>query len=108
MTKKTAFNKPFTRQEPIPESGIEQAVALMRTGKLHRYNTGPGEVSEAAQLEKEFAEYLGMPYCLACASGGYALHVALKAAGINNGDKVITNAFTLAPVPGAIHNAGSH
>jgi dTDP-4-amino-4,6-dideoxygalactose transaminase len=106
MTKKTAFNKPFTRQEPIPESGIEQAVALMRTGKLHRYNTEPGEVSEAAQLEKEFAEYLGVPYCLACASGGYALHVALKAAGINNGDKVITNAFTLAPVPGAIHNAG--
>lgn len=106
MTKKTAFDKPFTRQEPIPESGIEQAVELMRSGKLHRYNTEPGEVSEAAQLEQEFAEYLGVPFCLACASGGYALHIALKAAGINNGDKVITNAFTLAPVPGAIHNAG--
>ncbi len=106
MTKNTTFDKPFTRQEPIPEAGIEQAVELMRTGKLHRYNTAAGEISETAKLEQEFADYLGVPYCLACASGGYALHIALKAAGLKAGDKVITNAFTLAPVPGAIHNAG--
>lgn len=106
MTNKVTFDKPFTRQEGIPESGIEKAVELMRTGKLHRYNTDAGEESEAAQLEREFADYLGVPYCLACASGGYALHIALKASGLNIGDKVITNAFTLAPVPGAIHNAG--
>ncbi len=78
----------------------------MRSGKLHRYNVAEGEVAEAAQLEREFADYLGVSYCLACASGGYALHVALKAAGLSPGDKVLTNAFTLAPVPGAIHNAG--
>jgi dTDP-4-amino-4,6-dideoxygalactose transaminase len=34
------------------------------------------------------------------------LHIALKACGIEAGDRVLTNAFTLAPVPGAIHNAG--
>lgn len=106
MTNKITFDKPFTRQEPIPESGIAEAVKLMRTGKLHRYNTDAGETSEAAALEREFADYLGVPYCLACASGGYALHVALKAAGLSPGDKVLTNAFTLAPVPGAIDNAG--
>ena len=106
MTEKNTFDKPFTRQEPIPESGIAEAVKLMRTGKLHRYNTDAGETSEAAALEREFADYLGVPYCLACASGGYALHVALKAAGLRPGDKVLTNAFTLAPVPGAINNAG--
>ena len=100
------FTKPFTRQEAIPEAGIQRAVDIMRTGKLHRYNTDEGETAEAALLEKEFAQYLGVPYCLACASGGYALHVALKAAGLEPGDQVLTNAFTLAPVPGAINNAG--
>ena len=101
-----SFEKSFTRQEPIPESGIQRAVEIMRSGKLHRYNVDEGETAEAALLEREFADYLGTDYCLACASGGYAMHVALKAAGLNAGDQVLTNAFTLAPVPGAINNAG--
>ena len=103
---KTVFDKPFTQQEPIPETGIEQAVEVLRSGRLHRYNSLPGESSEAALLEREYAEWQGAKYCLACASGGYAMHVALKAAGIQPGDAVLSNAFTLAPVPGAIDNAG--
>ena len=100
------FEKSFTQQEPIPEAAIERAVAVMRSGRLHRYNTGPGQDSEAALLERDFAAYQGARYCLACASGGYALHVAMKAAGLTPGDKVLANAWTLAPVPGAIDNAG--
>ena len=100
------FEKSFTQQEPISESAIAKAVEVMRTGKLHRYNTAPGEDSEAALLEKEFASSLNAKFCLACASGGYAIHIALKACGAKPGDTIITNAFTLAPVPGAIDNAG--
>jgi dTDP-4-amino-4,6-dideoxygalactose transaminase len=103
---KTVFNKPFTQQESIPETGIARAVEVMRSGRLHRYNVSEGETAEAALLETEFAAYMGQSYCLACASGGYALHIALKAAGIKPGEAVLTNAFTLAPVPGAIDNAG--
>jgi dTDP-4-amino-4,6-dideoxygalactose transaminase len=103
---KTVFRKPFTQQEAIPEAGIEQAIEVMRSGRLHRYNTLEGEIGEAALLEQEYAAYMGQSYCLACTSGGYALHVALKAAGIEPGDAVLCNAFTLAPVPGAIDNAG--
>ena len=100
------FNKPFTQQESIPEPGIERAIEVMRSGRLHRYNVIEGETAEASLLETEFAAYMGQKYCLACSSGGYALHIALKAAGIQQGDAVLTNAFTLAPVPGAINNAG--
>ena len=103
---KTRFNKPFTQQEAIPQAGIDAAVALMQTGRLHRYNTMTGETAAAAQLEREYAEYMGQRFCLACTSGGYAMHVALKAAGLRAGEAVLTNAFTLAPVPGAIDNAG--
>lgn len=104
--KKPVFSKPFTQQESIPEAGIERAVEVLRSGRLHRYNTVEGETAEAALLEREYAAYMGQRYCLACTSGGYALQIALKAAGLRPGESVLSNAFTLAPVPGAIDNAG--
>jgi dTDP-4-amino-4,6-dideoxygalactose transaminase len=100
------FTGNFTQQEPIPEAGIEAAVAVMRHGRLHRYNTVDGETAETVLLEQEFAAFKGAKYCLAVASGGYALTTALRACGIQHGDPVLTNAFTLAPVPGAIQGAG--
>ncbi len=105
-SEKTVFGKAFTQQEPIPEAGIDSALRVMRSGRLHRYNTIGDESAEAALLEREYAAYMGQRYCLACTSGGYALHVALRAAGLRRGEAVLTNAFTLAPVPGAIDNAG--
>ena len=106
--RKSVFSKPFTQQEAIPEAGIEHAVALLRSGRLHRYNTLTGEHSETALLEREYADYMGQRYCLACTSGGYSLHIALRAAGLEPGEAVLSNAFTLAPVPGAIDNAGGN
>ncbi len=100
------FTGSFTQQEPIPEAGIEAALAVLRHGRLHRYNTAPGELAEAALLEEEFAALTGAKYCLAVASGGYALGCALRAVGMRAGEPVLTNAFTLAPVPGAIAAAG--
>ncbi|WP_417259213.1 DegT/DnrJ/EryC1/StrS family aminotransferase [Celeribacter sp.] len=101
------FRGNFTQQEPIPEEAIEAAVAVMRSGRLHRYNVLPDEVGEVALLEEEFAAYTGAKYALAVASGGYALGCALRAVGVGAGDAVLTNAFTLAPVPGAIASVGA-
>ncbi|KAF1075700.1 DegT/DnrJ/EryC1/StrS aminotransferase family protein [Halodesulfovibrio sp. MK-HDV] len=105
MTK--VFTKDFTLQEAIPEESIENAIAVMRSGKLHRYNVAEGEKGETALLEEEFAQYIGKKYCLACSSCGAALYLALKGLGVAAGDKVLCNAYTLAPVPGAIENAGA-
>ncbi|UWR18263.1 DegT/DnrJ/EryC1/StrS family aminotransferase [Sulfitobacter pontiacus] len=101
------FSGSFTQQEPIPEEAIDAAVAVMRHGRLHRYNTAPGETAEAALLEQEFAAMVGAHYCLAVASGGYAIATALRAVGVKPGDRVLSNAFTLAPVPGAIAAVGA-
>jgi dTDP-4-amino-4,6-dideoxygalactose transaminase len=101
------FTGSFTQQEPIPEDGIEAAVAVLRSGRLHRYNTAPGEVAETVLLEEEFAALTGAKYCLAVASGGYALGCALRAVGVEAGQPVLTNAFTLAPVPGSIAALGA-
>jgi dTDP-4-amino-4,6-dideoxygalactose transaminase len=101
------FRGSFTQQEPIPEAGIDAALAVLRHGRLHRYNTSPGEVAETALLEEEFAAYVGARYCLALASGGAAMACALRALQVVPGDPVLSNAFTLAPVPGAIASMGA-
>ena len=101
------FTGSFTQQEPIPEAGIEAALAVLRHGRLHRYNVAPGEVAETALLEEEFASYVGARYCLALASGGAAMACALRALQVQPDDPVLSNAFTLAPVPGAIASLGA-
>ena len=106
MTLSTKFTKPFTQQEPIPAAAIERAVGVMHSGRLHRYNLAEGDANEASQLEREYAEWQGVDYCVACTSGGYAIQLALRACGVEPGDRVLANAYTLAPVPGAIHNVG--
>lgn len=98
------FTKPFTRQEPIPEAAIAAAVGVMRSGALHRYGADPSHV---AALEAEFATATGATHALAVASGGYAMGCALRALGIGPGDPVLTNGWTLAPVPGAIAAVGA-
>ena len=103
----TVFRKPFTQQEGIPEAGIKRAVEIMQTGRLHRYNLLPDEVGDVAALEMEYAKWQGAAYCVACTSGGYAIQLGLRICGVKSGDKVLANAYTLAPVPGAIHNVGA-
>lgn len=97
----------LTQQEPIPQSGVDAALALMRSGKLHRYGETGGKPSEVSALEAEFAQELGVRYCVAMNSCGSTMFVALKAAGVRHGDAVLSNCFTLAPVPGAIAHAGA-
>ncbi|WP_443635887.1 DegT/DnrJ/EryC1/StrS family aminotransferase [Candidatus Njordibacter sp. Uisw_058] len=103
---KLQFTKAFTQQEAIPEQAKQRVMELLDSGRLHRYNTVGNELSDAAMLEQEYAQYQGRKYCLACTSGGYGIHIALRAMGLQVGDEVLTNAYTLAPVPGAIHAAG--
>ena len=101
------FNGSFTQQEPISEVAIEAALKTLRSGRLHRYNTIEGEIDETSLLEVEFAELVGTKFALAVTSGGYAMGCALRAVGVKKDDLVLSNAFTLAPVPGAIDGVGA-
>ena len=92
---------------PIPEAGIDAAEAVLRGGWTHRYGETLGDASEAALLEAEFAAYLGTRYCVAVNSCGSSMYLALLCTGVRPGDPVLMNAFTLAPVPGAIAHAGA-
>jgi len=97
----------LTAQAPIPEAGVQAALALLASGKMHRYGEASGVPAEAALLEAEFAASLGRRYAVGMNSCGSTMFVALKCLDVGAGDVVLSNCFTLAPVPGAVAHAGA-
>lgn len=95
------------RPPEIPAVAIEDATALLASGRLHRYAEAGGGGGSVAELEREFARLMGRKYAVAVNSCGSALYLALKAVGVRPGDPVLMNAFTLGPVPGALDHVGA-
>jgi dTDP-4-amino-4,6-dideoxygalactose transaminase len=92
--------------DPIPVEGQEEALDLMRSGRLYRYNVHPGEDSTVSKCEQDIIAYTGHKYCVGLNSCGSALMLLLKTTGLQQGGKVISNAFTFGAVPSAIEHAG--
>lgn len=71
----------------IGEEEIAEVVATLRSGWL---TTGP----KVKQFEQEFARYIGCQQAVAVNSGTAALHLALEAVGITEGDEVLIPTMT--------------
>ncbi len=54
------------------------------------------------KMEKDLASYTGAEYCVAVVNGTAALHIALKLAGVQPGEGVITQAFSFISTSNAI------
>jgi dTDP-4-amino-4,6-dideoxygalactose transaminase len=91
--------------DPVPEEGQQEALEIMKSGKMYRYNVAPGEDSVVSKCEKEIADYTGFKYCVGLNSCGSALMLLLKTTGLKPGGKVLSNAFTFGAVPSAIEHA---
>ena len=68
---------------------------------------GPDCLGKTKKFETAFAQKIGMKHALAVTSGTAALIVALKAAGVGPGDKVIVPACTFIAAAGAVVCAGA-
>ncbi|QPD04848.1 MAG: dTDP-3-amino-3,4,6-trideoxy-alpha-D-glucose transaminase [Candidatus Nitrospira kreftii] len=62
---------------------------------------------EVECFEKEWAEYLGVSYCVGVASGTDALALALRATGVLPGDEVVTVSHTAVATIAAIEAIGA-
>jgi dTDP-4-amino-4,6-dideoxygalactose transaminase len=90
--------------DPIPVESQQEALEVMKTGRLYRCNVDPSEESIVSQYEKEATEYTGHKNCVALNSCGSAIMLLLKTTGLEQGAKVI--AFTFGAIPSAIEHAG--
>ena len=75
--------------QSISEEDIQAVVDVLRSDYL---TTGP----VVKEFEEKVATYTGAKYAVAVSSGTAALHAACFAAGIKEGDEVITSPFTFA------------
>lgn len=93
--------KKFPLAKPYITKKEEQAVLeVLRSGVL---SIGP----KIEAFEKKFAKFAGTRYACAVSSGTAGLHLALIAAGITEGDEVITSPFSFVASANAILYVGA-
>lgn len=76
----------------VPSLGAEEHKAVEEVLRSGWLTTGP----RVQQFEKEFAALVGCKYALAVNSATAALHLALEAIGVGEGDEVIVPVMTFA------------
>lgn len=84
----------------IEDEEIAEVVASMKSGWL---GTGP----KVASFENDFKRYKGADHAVALNSCTAALHLAILAAGIGEGDEVITTPMTFCATVNAIIHSGA-
>ncbi len=85
-----SFHRPY-----IAEEEIQEVLDTLRSGWL---TTGP----KTEQFEKEFTSYIGSKYAITVNSGTAALHLALDAIGLKQGEEVILPTMTFAATAEAV------
>lgn len=90
---------PYGRQI-IEDDDVAAVVDVLNSNWL---TTGPA----VGQFEEEFAKYVGSEYAVAVSSGTAALHLAMLAAGVSEGDEVIVSALTFVASANAARYVGA-
>ena len=86
-----------------PTLGEEEKALVWSAMEAGQLAQGP----RVAEFEERFAAFVRAPHAVAVSSGTTAIHLALLAAGIGEGDEVITVSFTFTASASAILHAGA-
>lgn len=76
----------------VPDIGEEEIQVVLETLRSGWLTTGP----KVKQFEENFAKYIGARHAIAVNSGTAALHLALDAVGVKEGDEVLVPTMTFA------------
>jgi dTDP-4-amino-4,6-dideoxygalactose transaminase len=88
----------------IGEEEVQAVVKVLRSGML---TSGLGAGPEVSAFEKKFADFAGAKHAIAVNTGTAALHAAVLAVGVKQGDEVILPSFTFVATAEAIVLAGA-
>jgi perosamine synthetase len=87
---------PIPLARPVLGAAEEEAVlGVLRSGRL---SLGP----RLQEFERAFAAWIGAPRASAVSSGTAGLHLALRAAGVSDGDEVVTTPFSFVASANAV------
>ena len=86
-----------------PQIGDEEKQAVMEVLDSGMLAQGP----RVKAFEEGFAKMCGVEHAVAASSGTTALHIAMLAHGLSNGDEVITSAFTFIASANSVLYAGA-
>jgi dTDP-4-amino-4,6-dideoxygalactose transaminase len=86
-----------------PAIGPEEIAGVVEALESGWLTTGP----RVATFEREFAAYVGAEHALGLNSCTAALHLSLLAAGVGQGDEVVTSPLTFCATANAIIHAGA-
>jgi perosamine synthetase len=84
----------------IGDEEVSAVTEVLKSGML-------AQGKKVEELEKAFANFLGVKHAIAVANGTCALELAMMGAGIKKGDEVITTPFTFVATTNAICMAGA-
>ncbi len=87
----------------IDEEEVQAVVKVLRSGML---TSGLGAGPIVTEFEKNFAKFVGVKHAVAVNTGTAALHSAVVASGIKQGDEVILPSFTFVATAEAVVLAG--
>ena len=95
------MNKLIPIAKPIiGEDEISAVTAVLKSGNI-------AQGKRVEEFEEAFAEFIGTEYAIAVNSGTAALHIALLAHGIGEGDEVITSPFSFIATANSILFTGA-
>ena len=84
----------------MDDAEVDAVVDVLESGRL---TDGP----EVRAFEEEFASFSDAEYGVATSNGTTALHTALEAVGVDEGDRVVTTPFSFIATGNAIRFAGA-
>lgn len=86
-----------------PSLGVEEEAAVLEVLRSGWISQGP----KVAEFERKFAAYVGAPHAIAVSSCTTALHLAMIAADVREGDEVICPSFSFIATANVIRYVGA-
>lgn len=104
---KVVLGEVWIKMNRFGEAEERAVLEVLRSGELSSFHRNFLGGKKIVEFEKAFSEYNDTKYAISTTSGTTALHAALLACGVKEGDEVITTPYTFAATSSSIVMCGA-